>query len=69
MGSEETSAAPAAASNRVASADIARLVARLPELTLRDGGRIGRRIEGVQRGRRGAKPGTIESIAAAIETA
>jgi ATP-dependent helicase HrpA len=69
MSSEETSAAPAATPNRVASADIARLVARLPELTLRDRGRIGRRIEGVQRGRRPARPGTIESIAAAIETA
>ena len=69
MGSEETSAAPAAATNRLASADIARLIARLPELTLRDRGRIGRRIEGVQRGRRPAKPGTIESITAAIESA
>ncbi len=69
MGSEETSAAPAAATNRLASADIARLIARLPELTLRDRGRIGRRIEGIQRGRRPAKPGTIESITAAIESA
>src|SRR5215475_12728874 len=33
--------------HRVDAADIARLVARLPELTLRDRQRIGRRIEGV----------------------
>ncbi|HEY7175034.1 MAG TPA: ATP-dependent RNA helicase HrpA, partial [Micromonosporaceae bacterium] len=45
------------------------MIARLPELTIRDRHRIGRRLEGIQRGRGGAKPGSLASVAAAIDAA
>src|SRR5262245_53911668 len=51
------------------AAEINRLIARLPELTIRDRHRIGRRLEGMQRSRVEAKPGAMESVAAAIDTA
>ena len=51
------------------AAEIDRLIARLPELTIRDRHRIGRRLEGMQRSRAETKPGAIESVAAALDAA
>src|SRR5215475_8396132 len=51
------------------AAEVGRLIARLPELTISDRQRIGRRIEGIQRGRAPARPSAIGSISAAIEAA
>src|SRR5262245_59474355 len=50
-------------------AAIAALIGRLPELTIRDRLRLGRRLEGIQRSHAPARPDTLPSVTAAVEAA